>query len=164
MVDAGRQLGRLAGLDRLDGERSLTGRRQHHGKGQQLMGLAQQAEPLEPGRGQDQCIDGTLRQAAQPGVDVAADLDRPKVRADRRDLGGPARTAGAKPRSGRQLGERRWRPGDQHVVGVGPIEEGGELEPRRRHRRKVLRRVNGQLRPPLEQRLFELLDEHPLPR
>ena len=62
VVDARRQLRSLTAFDRLDGEGSLTRRRQHHLEGQHLMGLAQPAEPLEPGRGQDQGIDAALRQ------------------------------------------------------------------------------------------------------
>ena len=164
VVDAGRQLGRLSAHNSLDGQRPLAGRWQHDLKGQQLMGLAEPAEPLESGGGQDQRIHGPLREAAQPGIDVAADLDRAKVGPDRRDLGGPAWTPGAKPRSRRQLSERgRW-PGDQHVAGVGPFEEAGQHQPWGWQRGKVLRRMHGQLRPPVEQRLLEVLDEHPLAR
>ena len=164
VVDAGRQLGRLGAVDGLDGQRPLAGCRQHNLKRQQLMGLAQPAEALESGRCQDQPLHGPLGETAEPGVDVAADLDRAQVWPDGRDLGGPAWTTGAEPRSGRQLGEgRRW-PGDQRVTGVGPFEEAGHHQSGGWQRGKVLRRMNGQIGPPVEQRLLEFLDEHSLAR
>ena len=128
------------------------------------MGLAQPAKALEPGRGQDQGISGALGKPAQPGVDVAADLDHPQVGPDRGDLGSPAWTAGGDPRRRRQAGERRWRPPDEHVAGVGPRQEGGQYQPRRRQGWQVLRRMNRQFGSPLEQCLLELLDEHALAR
>src|SRR5204862_7356087 len=102
--------------------------------------------------------------SARAWVDVAANLDRPQVGPDRGHLGRTPWAAGSDPRSPRELRQRGGRPGDQRIAGVGPWQEGGERQTRRRQRGKILRRMNRQLRLLVEKRLFQLLDEHALAR
>src|SRR6202011_5898997 len=100
----------------------------------------------------------------EAGIDVAADLDRSQIRTDGGDLRRAARAAGTDARPRRELGQGRWRAGDQGVTGIHPRKKGREDPPRRLERRKVLGRMDRELRPTIEQGLLQLLHEHALPR
>ena len=91
----------------------------------------------------------------QPGVDVAAHGDDLEAEAERAQLRGPARRAGADPRPGRQLAQRQPVAGDEHVAGVLARRHGGEHEPRRRRGRQVLERVHGQVDLAAQQRVAQ---------
>ena len=52
---------------------------------------------------------------------------------------------------------------DQGVAGIGPLGHGRQPQPLGRLRREVLGRVDGQVGPPVEHRLLDLLDEHARP-
>ena len=69
------------------------------------MRFTQPAKPFEAGRREDERVDGALGQTAQPGVDIAADLDRLQVGPDGGDLGRPSWAAGSDSGSSRKVGE-----------------------------------------------------------
>ncbi len=150
MVDVVGEPVRLAAIDGLQDQRPLTGGGQHDVEGQQFVRLAQPAQPFQPSHGQNQRVDRALGQPAEPGVDVAANLDSPQIGPDSGDLRRSARAAGTDPGPWSELGQCRRCAGDQGVASVHPGEKGRQHQPRRRQRRKVLRGMDRQLRPTIE--------------
>ncbi len=99
---------RAAALDR---QRALAGGGQHLDGVDRLGDRVEAAEPGQPGARQDDGVELAVRDQPEPGVDVAADGDDLEAEAERAQLGGPPRRAGADPRAGGQLGQGRARRG-----------------------------------------------------
>ncbi len=66
----------------------------------------------------------------EPGVDVAPDPDDLQAEAQRVQLGGPSRRAGADPRPAGSSPRRQPVAGHEHVARVGPLGDGGQHEAR----------------------------------
>ena len=113
-------------------------------------------EAGQPGAGQHHRVEvagsgGRARDAAQPGVDVAADVDHGEVGARGEQLGGPAGRAGAHQRTGRQLREREPVARAQGVGGVLTLGHRAEREPVGIRGRQVLEGVHGDVAPAVQQ-------------
>ena len=102
------------------------------------MRFGKAAEALQTCDRQDEPVDDALREAAQPGVDVATNLDAAQIRPDSGDLRGSTRTAGADAGPRRELGERRGHAGNQRIARVGAREKRGEHQARGSQRGQVL--------------------------
>ncbi len=102
------------------------------------MRLPEAAEPRQPGGGEDQRIGRALAKAAQPGVDIAANLDRLQIGSHGRDLGRSPRAAGTDPRARWELGQGTGPSGDQDIAGILPREKCRQGQAWGRQRRKVL--------------------------
>ena len=89
----GDQVGVVAAA--LDRERALPGGGEHLERVEHLGGLVDAAEPGQPGAGEHDGVVLAARDLADAGVDVAADADDLDAEAERLELGGAARRAGA---------------------------------------------------------------------
>ena len=83
-----------------------------------------------------------------------------QVRAGRGELGPPAHRPGG---DGRALGQPVERAADQRVGGVPAAQERPDRQRLVGQRRQVLGRVHGDVGPPVEHGVLDLLDEHALP-
>ena len=98
MIDRGEQVTKIAPFGQyLDADRALRRRRQQIER--RAFG---DAEPVQPGRGEQGRVDLAAGDLGEPGLDVAADRDRPQVRPPREQLRGPPRRGGADDRALRQ--------------------------------------------------------------
>ena len=128
--------------------------------GQQLLGseapadLVAEPEPVEAARGKHNRVEPALDALAQARVDVAAQrLDR-QLGHEREQLRAPAHRRRADAHARPQLTRAAER-----VTRVLALEVRADRETVRIGRRHVLGRMHGDVDPPLEQRLLELLDE-----
>jgi len=111
------------------------------GRGQQIerdAGL--DAEPVEPGGGEQGGVDLAARDPGEAGLDVAADRQRMKVRPPGEQLRGPPRRGGADPGA---LGQRGDAVGaDQPVARIGPLQHRRDCESAVTDRLDVLHRMD----------------------
>ena len=128
------------------------------------MRFAKAPEAFETCDREDEAVDHALPEAAQPGIDVAANIHGPQIRADGGDLRGSTRAPGADAGPRRELPEGSALARNQRIARVRAREKRGEHQPGRRNGRKILRRVDRELGPAVEQRLLELLYEDALAR
>ena len=105
----------LAALDR---EGSLPRGGQHLQRVDELAHLVEAPEPGQARTGQDDRVVPAVVDQPQPGVDVAADRLDAQAEAERGELRGAARGAGADDRAGGQLTEGEPVAGDERVAGV----------------------------------------------
>ena len=115
-----------------------------------------QAEPVEPARCEDHRVEPALAALAEPGVDVPAERLDGEPRLEREELSPPARRCRPDPHAGTELARAA-----QRVTRILARRVGADGQPVRVSRRHVLRRMDGDVDSALEQRLLELLDEHP---
>jgi autotransporter-associated beta strand protein len=115
------------------------------------------AEPPQPGRGQDGGIGGAVGDLLEPRVHIAADFGERCARKLETDLQPAARAAGG---DGRRRGHAL--PHHQHVARVLARQIAGDDEPGGRLVGQILRTVDGAIGRALQQRLFQLGGEEPL--
>ena len=100
-------------------------------------------QPVDPGSGQHQDLDGALVEPAQPAVDITVQGDDPEALACRQHEAFPARAVGTDHgplRQGLQGGAAGAR--DQGVAGVGPFRVGSDGQARLVGDRDVLGTVD----------------------
>ena len=116
--------------------------------------LVAEPEPVEPAGREHDRVEPSLPSLAQACVDVAAQrLDRER-RLEREELRLPPHRRGADPHSRPQL-----RGTAERVPRILPAEIRADHQPLRIRGGEVLGGVDGDVDPPLEQRLLELLHE-----
>jgi hypothetical protein len=138
----------------LERECALAGLGEHRLRLEAVPGLPAEPEPVEPARREHDRVEPALPSLPQARVYVAAQrLDRQR-RLEREQLRLPPHRGRADPHPRPQLGRTAER-----IAGILTAEVGADREPLRVRGRQVLRRVNGDVDPPFEQRLLDLLDE-----
>ena len=152
-----------------DGDDALAGGRDAVGRGQQRRYPRLEAEALQSRRGEHDRAEPLVVQLSQARVDVAAHGHEPGSRQEHRELGDAAdaaradRRRGAQRRNcGRRLRERRRARQHERVARIFARQHRRHPQARRKLRRHVLRRVDRQIDPLGQERLFDFLDEEPL--
>ncbi len=145
---------RLLACPHLQRERTLSSLREHHLGIEAMPDLGLEPEPLEPAGGEDDRVEPALASLPEPGVDVAPErLDR-EGRVEREQLRAAADRRRADPHPGPDpVGAAESVP----RVLAGRV--GADREPFGVRRGHVLGGMDGDVDPPREQRLLELLDE-----
>ena len=139
MIQAGeRSEGRGVGGAGDDGQRSLAGGRKEHGLLEHLGDPVQPIEPRQPRPGQNDRVQASLLEAADPRIDVAARLTDLEVRPGRREAAPAAGGSSPIPGSRGKVGEPLAGPGDQDVARVLPFRNRREGEALRDDGRHVL--------------------------
>ena len=126
----------------LDREGSLPRGGQHLQRVDELAHLVEAPEPGQARTGQDDRVVPAVVDQPQPGVDVAADRLDPQAEAERGELRGAARGAGADDRAGGQLAEGEAVAGDERVAGVLAHRDRGDDQAGLGRDRQVLERVH----------------------
>ena len=122
--------------------------------------VVQPTEPGQPRPRQDDRVDLTVGDLAQPRVDVAADADDVEAEPEQPQLGRPPRRSGADRGTGREVAERAPVARHQHVARVLPRWHRDDREPGGWAGRQVLVRVHGDVDPAVEQGVAQRADEH----
>ena len=136
-------------------ERALSGLGKHHVRLDAHADLTGEAEPIEPAGGEHDGVEATLDPLAEARVDVPTKRLDGEARLEREKLGPPSDGRGADPHARLD----RSRPAERvtRVLArrVSADDQAGHVG-----RRHVLRGVDGDVDPALEERLLELLHEH----
>ena len=143
----------------LDGQGALAGRGKHLERVEHLGDGVEPAEPREAGPGEQDRVE-PVAHLAQPGVDVAADLDDLEPETERVQLRGAPRRAGADHAADRELPEGQAVASDHDVARVLARRHGRQGEARGGRGGQVLQRVHREVDPAVEERLAQGADEH----
>src|SRR5436305_6998175 len=144
----------LVARPHLKGEGTLARLGQHLPRLEAVPDFVAEPEPVEPARGEHDRVEPALATLAQARVDVAAQrLDRER-RIAREQLRLPPNRSRPDAHARSQL-----RRAAERVAWVVAREECTDRQPLRIRGGQVLRRVDRDVDPPLEQRLLDLLDE-----
>ena len=120
------------------------------------------AQPIQPGRGQDDGVVLAVVKSTKPRLDVAADRHGDEVRARPCQLRRSPRRAGADASAERKILEAPSVGGHDAVSSVGPLEHRGNHEPIDVGGRQVLEGMDDDVHAAVEERLLELAGELPV--
>ncbi len=140
-------------------ERTLARSREHLQRVEHLGDVVEPTDPGQPGPGEQDGVVLTGPDLADPGVDVATDADHVQTEAERVQLGGTSRRAGADPAPDRQLAQGEPVAGDDDVARVLADRDRGERDPVGGRSRQVLERVDDDVDATVEQRVAQRADE-----
>ncbi len=143
----------------LDRERALTWRRNAHCDIQRRHPVGRQAKARQTRGGEHERVDAlTTGELVEARSDVATDLDTRHIGTGDANLCSAPGTAGADVRAWAEPIEPTGR-ADQHVAWVLALGHRKDPQPRWKLAWEVFGRMHRQIGPPVEQRLFEFLDE-----
>ena len=121
-----------------------------------------EAKPLEPGKGKQGCVYYALIELLKARLDIAAEVDGLKVRAQALHLSLAAERRASHHCARRQRGERLTLGADEGIAHIAARQHGGDGSAWRKLRGQVLHGVHGDIDPLIEQGLVDLLGEQPL--
>ena len=130
--------------------------------------LLVERQPVKTGGGQYDAVEVPLFYSGQAGVDVAADVGKPQVRAHRRQLGDAPGAAGAQQSPFGEVIDPipmdpvHWLARDQDIPNVGPFRSGHELEIRMGLGGQIFQTVNRQVDAAVEEGPIDLGGEQAL--
>ena len=168
----------MHGFDR---QRALARSRQRQLERQYLRHVLFEPEPPQTGEREHDRVERTLRiairrplldpaaddrpasRAREPGLHVPADRHNHQIRPHLQQLDRPPQRAGSDPRPARQPIEAAGKRRHQRIARVVTERKRSQNKAFRQRGRHVLGAVHGDVRPPVEERLLQLLDEETLP-
>ena len=124
--------------------------------------MAGEAKPLEPGKRQQGRVHYALIELLEPRLDIAAEVDGLKVRAQALHLSLAAERRASHHRARRQRGKRLTLGADEGVTHIAARQHGGDGNAWRKVRGQVLHGMHGDIDRLTEQGLVDLLGEQPL--
>jgi hypothetical protein len=137
----------------------LTNGREHPSRIEDVTDRVSQTKPLKAGLGQDERIEIVLHQLAQPGIDVAPNIDEPEIATAVQYLGTSAETASSDDRGRRQVVESAMALRHEDIAGRSAARHGRQNESIDRLRRQVLETVNGGVGRAVENGTLDFLGE-----